>query len=162
MKHTVAKVLRSGLRVIGAVFCGTLSVALVSLLFPPFFSAYGLVGLLINSMAALLVLTFFELRKDRTYGESKSWKQLLLPMMFVPSFAVIALLVWNFIEMKDSHMTSSLNGVVMRVDGELTLDGWINIAEFACSVPLVALVICCFYVAFLNLRRGTDRKSIER
>lgn len=149
------KVLTSCIRVVAAVLCGTIFVILVSIVFPEPFSAYGLFGILINIAVSLFVLTYAEIFEASIHRERMKPKHLLSLMMLTSMVVALTIQLWVYVKMSDSQMTSSLDGVLMRLEGKLTIDGWMNLAEFTLSVPLISLVFSFCYLFILRIWKST-------
>ena len=130
---------------------GILIVSLISALFPRLLSTYGIYGVMINVGIGVAILAYAEGRALMDRYERLSFKWLMIVSFFAALIAAILLQSWMYIELMDSPMTSSFNGVLMRVDGELTARGWINLLEFTLIVPLIALMIAAIYEVIRKL-----------
>ncbi len=151
MTLNLKKVLTSCIRVIAAVLCATIIVILVSISFPEPFSAYGFFGILINIAVAFFVLSYAEIREASIHRERMKPKHLLSLMILTSMVVALTIQLWVYVKMSDSQMTSWLDGVLMRLEGKLTIDGWMNLAEFTLSVPFISVVFSFVYLLFLRI-----------
>ena len=69
----------------------------------------------------------------------------MIIMLIASLAAAIIFQLWMTIELMDSSMTSYMDGVLMRDEGELTVSGWLNIAEFIVIVPSISIIISASY-----------------
>jgi hypothetical protein len=139
-------------RVTGAILLGILFAFALSITFPRLLSAYGVFGIMLNTFIGLVVLIYAEIKEFKNTQSAIAPKLLMVITFSVSLAAAIAFQLWMYLELLDSSMTSSLDGVLMRNEGKLTASGWLNIAEFIAAVLSISIIISVTYELIRRIR----------
>lgn len=141
-------------RVFSAILCGVSLIVLLSVIFPRLLSAYAIYGLMTNIVVGFVILVYAEICQHNGERNTTGPKRIMTLIVSASLFVSVLVETWLAIMLMDSQATSSIDGVLMKVDGELTTAGWMNIAESIIAVPCVAAIIGFCYLLLLRLFRG--------